>query len=101
MTTPAEKREQLAKEALNAAIWVTCSPHEWVWTHDQQVSMARYVIEASRELDLWRWLTEMLCTVHRDSVIGAPLWVVCDVDGEVIGRGDSPVEAIANAKGPA
>lgn len=34
-------------EALSAAIWVTASPHEWTWTKEQQVAMARYCIHAS------------------------------------------------------
>lgn len=88
--------EEQIKKAIDAAIWVTCSPCEWVWTHDQQVAMARYCIEAAKELALWKWLTDMRCTVSE----GAPgPWAVLDVDGEVLGRGASPQEAIANAKG--
>lgn len=39
--------KDLTKDALNAAAWVTASPHEWTWTHDQQVAMARYCLLAS------------------------------------------------------
>lgn len=55
------------KEALDAAIWVTASPHEWVWTHDQQVAMARYCLEAARRLDeAARMLGEIVITVEPD-----------------------------------
>lgn len=87
----------LVNEAVGAAQWVTASPHEWVWTHDQQVAMARYIMRASRELDLWRWLTENRCIVQENAVVGAPLWAVLDVDGNVIGQGNTPIDAIAAA----
>lgn len=87
-----------ARAALDAAIWVTCSPHEWVWTHDQQIAMARYCIEAAKHLAMWRWLTEMQCTVQRNSDVNAPPWTVLDVDNEILGQGNSPLAAIADAK---
>jgi hypothetical protein len=37
----------LASQALMAATWVTCSPHEWVWTQEQQVAMARFCLSAA------------------------------------------------------
>lgn len=40
------------KAALDAAIWRTCSPHEWVWTEDQQAAMAYYVLWAEQRLQL-------------------------------------------------
>lgn len=51
------------------------------------------------ELALWRWLTDMACTVQQDSVVGRPPWMVLDVDGDVLGRGDTPEAAILNAQG--
>lgn len=55
------------KDALSAAIWVTASPHEWVWTHDQQVAMARYCIEASKCLSEARAMLEkIVCVEHPD-----------------------------------
>ena len=46
--------ENTREDALNAAVWVTCSEHEWVWTKDQQIAMARFCILANvriRELE--------------------------------------------------
>jgi hypothetical protein len=88
----------LMDEAIGAASWVTCSPHEWNWTHDQQVAMARYIMLASHQLDLWRWLTEMRCTVWESASEGGPQWVVSDVDDETLGVGNSPEAAIEAAK---
>jgi hypothetical protein len=92
--------DELWKQATDAAIWVTCSPHEWVWTHDQQVAMARFCCEASKRLSLWKWLTDMRCTVHEAAV--APeepaCWYVADVDNEVLGSGETPELAIEDAK---
>lgn len=41
---------KLRVEALNAAIFVTASEHEWKWTHEQQVAMARFCCDASKRL---------------------------------------------------
>lgn len=38
------------KEALDAAIWATASPHEHVWTQRHQVLMARYVLWAHQRM---------------------------------------------------
>lgn len=38
------------KDVLNAAMWVTCSPHEWVWTPEQQAEMARFCLWAEQRL---------------------------------------------------
>lgn len=54
--------------------------------------------DAAERLALWEWLPAMACHVSQNSVLGGPNWVVVDVDGEVIGGGMSPVEAIADAK---
>lgn len=40
--------------AVEAAYWVTASPHEWKWTSDQQIAMARYVLWASQKLQAIR-----------------------------------------------
>jgi hypothetical protein len=37
-------KDQIIKDALNSAVWVTCSEHEWKWKHEEQVNMARAVI---------------------------------------------------------
>lgn len=51
-------------DALNAALWVTCSPVEWTWTHDQQIAMARYCVEAARTIEEARQLLETIVCVH-------------------------------------
>ena len=38
------------QRALDAAFWVTASPHEWAWTREQQAAMAQYVLWASQKL---------------------------------------------------
>lgn len=47
-------RIQMSEEALNAAkdaaMWVTASPHEWKWSIEDQVLMARYVLWAYQRL---------------------------------------------------
>jgi hypothetical protein len=96
----AEIPGQLTKdeEALSAAHWVTASPHEWKWTHEQQVAMARYCVGASSRLALWDWLTEMRCMVQENSDVNGPRWCVLDVDGEILGGGATPLDAIRDAK---
>lgn len=49
-------------------------------------------------LGLWEWVTEMACTVQQDSVLGRQPWMVIDVDGDVLGRGDEPHTAIEDAR---
>ncbi len=46
-----DMHEERRFAAVEAAKWVTCSPHEWVWTHEQQVEMARYVLWATQRLN--------------------------------------------------
>jgi hypothetical protein len=93
-----EEQRAIEKEALAAAGWVTCSPHEWVWRHDQQVAMARYCIAASNRLELYDWMVEMRCILLENADINGPRWVLVDVDDEEIGAGDTPEDAIANAR---
>lgn len=60
-----------------------------------------HVIDAAlRELVLWRWTTEMQLIVQAmaSTVPGKPEWVVMDVDGDWMGHGFTPQEAIADAK---
>jgi hypothetical protein len=51
-------------KAIQAAYWVTASPHEWVWTPEQQVAMAQYVLWASQRLDAFRQLSEQAQLRH-------------------------------------
>lgn len=50
---------------------------------------------------LWEWLVEMRCNVELNSTIPAERWSVLDVDGDVIGTGPTPDDAIRNAMGGA
>lgn len=86
------------KTAMDAAIWVTASPHEWQWTHEQQVAMARFCCWASLTLDNHRRLVEeYACTIQQNSVEGMMPFVVVDVDGVIIARGHTVDEAANNA----
>lgn len=48
--TSAEMSPEDRRVAIDAATWVTCSPHEWRWTPRQQELMARYVLWAHQRL---------------------------------------------------
>ena len=66
------------KAALDAAIWVSASPHEWVWTHEQQVAMARYCLLAYAVLgEAISDLEKIVCVVPPD-------------DGVILLSNDSP-----------
>lgn len=89
--------KELSEVAIGAAMWVTCSPHEWVWTHEQQIAMAHFTLEAAKRLSLWQWTIDMELTVNREAA-ESPKWAVLDVDGEVLGRGETPEDAIIAAQ---
>ena len=55
------------QDAVDAAIWVTCSPHEWVWTRDQQVAMAHYVLYASQRLGIIKRIADNEAMDHPKS----------------------------------
>lgn len=58
---------QTVKTALDAAIWVTASPHEWQWTQEQQVAMARYCLLATAVLgEAVSDLEKIVCTKSPD-----------------------------------
>lgn len=38
--------------ALNAAAWIFASPHEWQWSHEDQVAMARFVTWAAQKINI-------------------------------------------------
>jgi hypothetical protein len=50
--------------AVRDAHWVTASPHEWVWTPEQQANMARYVLWASQRLEAIRQLAAATPLLH-------------------------------------
>lgn len=52
----------------------------------------------ARILKCWNWLLAMGCMIERDSAINrSDIWVVFDVDREIIARGDTPEDAVENA----
>lgn len=46
-----EMPNEQQQEAVRAAFLLTCSPHEWQWSTDQQVLMAAYVLWAHQRLE--------------------------------------------------
>ena len=55
------------KTALDAAIWVTASPHEWLWTQEQQIAMARYCLLAAAVIgEAASDLEKIVCTKEPD-----------------------------------
>lgn len=51
------------------------------------------------ELSLWRWLVEMHCNIFLDAdITRADKWLVVDIDGDSVGRGETPIAAIENAR---
>lgn len=50
---------QTEVSALTAAFNVTMSPHEWDWSKEQQVDMARYVLWAHQRLSAISQLTRV------------------------------------------
>lgn len=42
--------EDVKKEAVQSAYWLTASPHEHSWSQGQQVAMAQYVLWAAQRL---------------------------------------------------
>lgn len=82
---PLTLKPETRKSAIDAAVWVTASPHEWEWTHEQQVAMARMCCWSSRVLsDLNKLCSQYACTIQESSIIDDPPFVVVDVDGDVI-----------------
>jgi len=61
---PFDRKEY--KETLKVAIWVTCSPHEWEWTLEQQASMARFCLWAAQRLDMIKAISSGDDMVHAD-----------------------------------
>lgn len=49
-------------------------------------------------VELWNWCADMGCTVQRNSTLGQPDWGCLDVDGELLGLGWSPTDAIEQAR---
>lgn len=48
---------------------------------------------------LYEWACEMHCQLFRDAdITRTDVWMLTDIDGEILGRGDTPTEAIADAR---
>ncbi|HMO86839.1 MAG TPA: hypothetical protein PKC18_18165 [Lacipirellulaceae bacterium] len=59
--------DENTKVALDAASWLYASPHEWVWTKEQQVAMARYCLLATAVLgEAASDLEKIVCTKDPD-----------------------------------
>jgi len=87
-------KPETRQTAINAAVWVTASPHEWTWKHEEQVAMARTCLWFNRVLsDLNKLCSEYACTIQQNSVLNEPAFVVVDVDGLVIAKADTFEEA--------
>lgn len=67
---------------------------------EYQAECPQVIDAALRELALWRWTAEMQLIVQAmaSSVPDKPEWVVMDVDGDWMGHGLTPQEAIADAR---
>jgi len=53
--------------------------------------------EMAQELQLYRWLTEKGLYLSENSVVNSPKWAVLDVDNELCGQADTPIQAIRKA----
>lgn len=51
--------------ALDAAMWLMASPHEWTWTHEQQVAMAKYCLAAQQRLSIMSYVARAADIKHR------------------------------------
>lgn len=63
--------EATRSEAIKAAYWVTASPHEWVWTPDQQAAMARYVLWASQRIEAMQHIASGKPLLHEPNTDSA------------------------------
>lgn len=52
--------------AIRDAYWVTASRHEWEWTHNEQVNMARYVLWASQRIEAMQHVASGKPLLHDD-----------------------------------
>lgn len=58
--------------AIRDAYWVTASPHEWVWTTDQQANMARYVLWASQRIEAMKHIANGKPLLHEANISDQP-----------------------------
>ena len=67
---------------------------------EYQAECPQVIDDAIRQLVNWRWTTRMGLVVQAmaSECAGKPDWAVLDVDGDVLGFGKTPMEAIESAK---
>lgn len=51
--------------AIDAAMWLTASPHEWSWTHEQQIMMAKYCLVAHQRLSIMGYVAQAADIAHK------------------------------------
>ena len=51
--------------AIDAAMWLMASPHEWVWTHEQQIMMAKYCLATRQRLSIMRYVANAADITHK------------------------------------
>ena len=54
--------------------------------------------DALAKLELWQWMARMGLNVCRNAVIGSPEWFASDIDGDAVGWGYSPEDAIRQSR---
>ena len=67
--------------------------------HNENIVLKNGYKAATASLSAWNWLADSKCTVQRNSVEGAPDWFVFDIDGDFLGSGGTPIDAIRTAMG--
>jgi hypothetical protein len=91
------KREGVQPEMLRAHMLCCCAQIDEI--EEYWHAAERRARDAELVVALWNWLCEMNCTVVKDADISrADVWLVVDVDNEIVERGVSPRSAIERAK---
>jgi len=55
-------------ETASCAYWITCSPHEWVWTQAEQEAMAKAIVNMDKERNSLRMaLGGLLSALKKDN----------------------------------
>lgn len=91
----------LVKDRPGGDVWKThieCLCHQIDAIEETWHAAERKARDAEAKLSLWEWMAMMRCNVHRNATLGLPDWYVTDVDGQAIGSGYSPEDAIRQAQ---
>ena len=67
---------------------------------EYQAECPQVIDDALRQLENWRWAARMGLVVQAmaSECAGKPDWAVLDVDGDMLGYGSTPMDAIKAAK---